>query len=152
MVEIVATIVVLGTMAALAVPRYNNYVENRRVDAAAKRLGADIEMTQRHARLASASRSITFDLDTGIYTVTGLTTLHGGSGAYVVDLSQAPYLATVGENPFGGSGQLTFDGYGTPAAGGDVVLQVGRAVRRVSVNAASGLVTITTEAVADVVP
>jgi hypothetical protein len=67
------------------------------------------------------------------------------SATYRVDLTAEPYRATIVSAQFGTSGNtatLAFSGYGMPSAGGSVTLAVGASRRTVTVDGASGEVTV----------
>jgi hypothetical protein len=62
-------------------------------------------------------------------------------GAWVY-LADEPYHATLVSASFGGSGVVTFTGYGLPTAAGQAVVRVGDLQRTVTLDATTGLATI----------
>jgi len=133
LLELVMVIVIVGIMAAMAVPRFAGHLARTRVDAAVTRVSADIKAAKRRAKLAGQSQTITFDVANGTYTVATWTSLKDSSDAYVVSLADAPYEATISSIDLGGDAAITFDGYGEPDSTGYVAVQVGPYVRKVNI-------------------
>jgi hypothetical protein len=73
----------------------------------------------------------------------GVAGLNSASSAYSVSLSAAPYEITSLTANFGGTQAVSFDGYGTPNNGGTVVVAAPRFQSTVTLDAATGLATIT---------
>jgi len=118
--------VILGIVAAVAVPRIADSVAGQRVDMAALRLSNDLSVVQEMARSGSQSYTMTFDSSALSYAIKGDTTS-------VVSLGREPYGLTRLQASFGdtGSTEITVDGYGTWGDGGTVKLSSGN--RAVSV-------------------
>ena len=94
------------------------------------------------ARTASASCAVTFSKETETYELSKVASFDGAPGNYVVDLTDKPYEAKLVSADFGGSGQILFDGWGTPSSGGSVVVAVGVEERTIVVDGETGQVTI----------
>ncbi len=140
--ELVLTIVIMLIMARIAVPRFANAISNQRVNAAARRIAADLSRAQKLAKSASTSQTVTFTTSTSQYTITGLTDLDRSTASYVVKLSDSPYRVSLGATNLGNDTNLVFDGYGVPDSGGSIVVQVGNYTKTVTVAAGTGEVAI----------
>lgn len=141
LVELLAVTVILGLFATLAVPRYGRLIARQRADAAASRLAMDLRMARQHARTCSRSQSVTFDLTKHEYTLPNVRSLDHSQSDHNVSLAAAPYHATLTSVNFGGKTFVTFSGYGTPKASGQVNLTIGVETRTVLVSA-TGEITI----------
>jgi type IV fimbrial biogenesis protein FimT len=121
-VELTVVVLILGILAAAAVPTFYDSLLFHRVESAARRVKADLELARSTARLTSATQSITFSGST--YTASAaIKHLDRPTSAYSVNLAKAPYkMKTVTAN-FGGTQVISFDGYAKPLSGGTVVLQ-----------------------------
>lgn len=143
------TLAVIGLMAAIAVPHYGRSLTRYQADVAARRVAADLALARAAARTNSASQTIDFSSPANGYSLPGMADPNrpaAGNGGYVVDLTQAPYRTTIVSVSFGSgaaaSKQVAFDRFGTPSAGGSVVLQSGDFKKTVSLDATAGTVTI----------
>jgi prepilin-type N-terminal cleavage/methylation domain-containing protein len=135
LLEMVVVLAVGATMASIAIPRMGNAAARYKVDFAARKVVADLDRARSNARLTGAAQTVTFNLTTHRYVVTGGT---GMASGLTVDLAGDPYKCRVTAADFGGSAVATFDAYGLPAAGGTVTLASGSLTRTVTLDAASG--------------
>ena len=103
---------------------------------------ADLRQAQTYATTTSASCKATFYAATEKYTLTGVASLDGAPGDYEVVLTADPYEAKIVSADFGGSGEITFDGWGVPSSGGTVVVSVGTEQRTIALDGETGQVTI----------
>ncbi len=138
MVEVVLVIVIIATLAAVAVPRFSNTLARQRVEAAARRIVADLALAQRRARTTNASQTVRFTLGTHEYTLIGMPHPDHPSSAYEVLLSEEPYRASIVSADFGEDLEIIFDVFGVPDSSGSVVISVGNHVRTVTVEAVTG--------------
>jgi prepilin-type N-terminal cleavage/methylation domain-containing protein len=138
LVEVLVVLMLMTVFAAIAVPRYAASLNGYRLDAAIRRIIADIGLAQTRAKTSSASQTVRFDNTTASYELLGLSSPLAASNRYIVQLAQEPYAAALGAVTFGGSANLTFDGFGAPESGGTIVVQVGSTSRTITVDAASG--------------
>ena len=104
LVELIIVLMVMGILGAVAVPTFFDSLLFHRVESAARRVKADLELVRNTARLTSASQSITFNNAAKTYTASAaVKDLDRPSQTYSVNLSKPPYeLKTVTAN-FGGS-------------------------------------------------
>jgi type II secretory pathway pseudopilin PulG len=141
MIELVIVMLIMGIFSAVAAPKFFNSLLFHRVECAARRVKADIDMTRRRARLTSTAQTISFANST--YTVSGIQNLDQTSNTYAVNLLKSPYSLDSGVANFGGSQTLVFDGYGSPSSGGTVVLTAKAHSCTLTVDSASGATTFT---------
>jgi Tfp pilus assembly protein FimT len=124
MALVIATIAIL---AAIGIPRYADAIHRYRVDMAAKRVVADFALARASARASGAGQVVAFTADG--YSMAGLAAPDGRAGSYVVRLSDEPYKCTVTSAAFGSglpaATSVRFTRYGTPEAGGTVVVAAG---------------------------
>lgn len=141
MVEMVIVVMIIGIMTAIAAPAFVDSLLYHRVESAARRLKADLELARQTARLTSATRTVTFSGTT--YTLgSGVKGLDRTTGSYAVDLAAPPFeLSTVTAN-FNSTQTVSFDGHGTPSSGGTVVLQANGHRCTVTLHAGNGEVAI----------
>ena len=141
LVELVTVLAITAVLGAMVVPRYGNAISRYRVDAAARRVAADLAFAQSRARALSTSRSVTFNVNAGTYLLNSESGFNGAS-TYAVDLTTDPYYVSIGTANFGGTGTITFNGFGFPASAGTIQISSGSASRIVSVDANSGAATL----------
>jgi type II secretory pathway pseudopilin PulG len=130
MMELLIVLAVGAIVAGIVVPRYAEATARYRVNFAARRIAADLELASATARNASGPRTVTFEND-GTYTIDATTDLDRASSTYRVRLAAEPYGATRVKASFGADGVVIFDGYGTPDSDGTVVVEVGSASKTV---------------------
>jgi type II secretory pathway pseudopilin PulG len=141
MIEMVIVILVMGILTAVAAPTFFDSLLFHRVESAARRVKADLELARTQARLTSASQSITFA--NSAYTLSNTKSLDKPNAIYSVDLKKEPYLLDSATANFTNATVVTFDGYGTPTSGGTVVLVAKSHRCTVTLNGTTGDVSIT---------
>jgi Tfp pilus assembly protein FimT len=145
LIELTMSVMVMGILAAIAMPIYSNSLLKYRSEVAAQRIVQDLTQAQRLARLSNSNRTITFDATTNSYTVSGLTSLNRPGAAYTVPLNQAPYSVVIASlvniaqptlqvTPL----TLTFDRFGTPDQGISLVVRVGDISKQIDVAPVTG--------------
>ncbi len=147
--ELTISVMILGTLAAIAMPVYSNSVLRYRADLSAQRVAQDINRAQGIARQSNSSRSISFNLSDHSYTISGLNSMDRASQPYRVSLSEMPYRTafaslTTAAQP---TTQLTsvsvaFDRFGMPDQGISVLISAGTFQKRVDVAPTSGRVSV----------
>lgn len=137
---------IVAIMAGLALPRFAEAANRRRLEAAARRVVIDLRFAQRLARASSRQHRVRFIVTTNLYTVettsdgstwTAVADINHPSAGYHVDLAKEPYAAKVA-NASGADVLFVFDGYGQPTA--DVFIRIGVAghYQTITVNQATG--------------
>ncbi|HVX84465.1 MAG TPA: GspH/FimT family pseudopilin [Phycisphaerae bacterium] len=142
LVELAVVVAILAVLTAIAAPRYASAISNYRANAAARRIAADIALTQSRARALSCSQSITFSLDHNAYQITGMTDPDHPASTYTVALSDLTTGAKLSALSIGNSTTLTFNGYGMPSSAATLTITSGTATRTLSVAADTGAVSI----------
>ena len=132
LVELLIVVVIMGIVAAVAIPSFGDSIAKLEVQAAAERIRADLELARRHAIATSAPQSVEFDSDG--YALPGMKHLDHPDQSYDVNLTGDQYGATLVSVNFGGDSELVFDGYGMPDSGGSIVIRVGDHLRTISVD------------------
>ena len=140
-IELLIVVLVMSILAAAAAPAFIDSLLFHRVESAARRVKADLQLAQRTARLTSAAQSVSFTSST--YTVTGTSSFDKPGSQYTVDLSAAPYELDKVEANFAGTATVSFDGYGKPAATGTVELAVKNHECTITLDGTTGEATIT---------
>ncbi len=144
LIELTMVLVLVGVIAAVAMPRYANSLARYRAEQAAKRLQADLILARQLA--VRGSRAVRIGFVTGStsnYYLAGVPDPDRPASIYTVNLFDEPYAATFGTVTVGGDDRLIFDGFGIPDSTAAIMLIVGSERRRVVVDA-SGEVGIET--------
>ena len=79
----------MGILTAVAAPTFFDSLLFHRVESAARRVKADLELARTQARLTSASQSVTFA--NSAYTLSNTKSLDKPNAIYTVDLTKQPY-------------------------------------------------------------
>lgn len=141
LLELLIVALVMSILAAVATPRFFDSLLFHRVESAARRLKADLELARTQARLSSASQSISFLNST--YALVGVKSLDKPNTVYSVNLTKQPYSLDSATANFSNTTAVSFDGYGTPSSGGTVVLTAKSHQCTVTLDGVTGDVTIT---------
>jgi type II secretory pathway pseudopilin PulG len=140
-IELVIVLLTMGILTAVAAPTFFDSLLFHRVESAARRVKADLELARTQARATSATQSITFV--NSVYTLSNTKSLDKPSAIYSVDLTKQPYALNSATANFSNLSTVSFDGYGTPTSGGTVVLVAKSHSCTVTLNGTTGDVTIT---------
>ena len=118
MIELVIVILIMGIMTALTAPTFYDSLLFHRVESAARRVKADLELARTQARLTSTNRTVTFV--NSKYTISNTKSLDNANYVYTVDLKLEPYSLDSATANFSNTAAVSFDGYGGPSSGGTV--------------------------------
>ncbi|MFQ5730798.1 MAG: Tfp pilus assembly protein FimT/FimU [Planctomycetaceae bacterium] len=140
LVDMVISVLIVGIMAAVAVPRSIDTLHRYRANAAAERVLVDLELARKDAMSASAARTVRFSSTS--YTLSAMSDLDRSRAVYAVDLAEPPYRSAVAAAALAGDKIIIFDGYGRPDSGGRVVIVSGGRQATVSVDAETGRASI----------
>ncbi len=138
LIEMITVIAILAIISAMAIPRFSNAAVQQRVDAAARRVVADLNLARRHARQMSASQMVAFKTSDDNYKLTSMPDQDRPSVEYIVELDDEPYRVRILSVDFSGFETVTFDGYGMPNSGGTVLIGVGGEKRLITVDPDTG--------------
>lgn len=139
LVELVIVVAIVGVLAALAMPRFNSASNRYRAKLCADRVMRDIAHARSRAVALGAQQTMTFTTVSVSYTIAGMMSPDNSSKPFTVVLSAEPYRCTKITVDFGGTGTLTFNGYGVPTVGGTVKVQAGGFECTVTVAAGTGV-------------
>ncbi len=136
--ELALVLIIIGVLAAIAVPRFGNSIARQRVEAAARRVQVDISLARRNAKVSTTSQTVSFDTAKNSYRLVGMMDRDHPAAEYRVSLSDEPYSTTIVSADFGGDAEIIFDGWGVPDSGGSVVVQVGSYQKTIDVDPDTG--------------
>ena len=142
LLELAMVLFIMGVIVAIAMPRYANSLASYRATLAARRIAADLALARQTAWATGASRVATFTQASSRYQLVGASSLERTTAPYVVDLAAGPYCATLQAVSLGGATSITFDGYGFPDRGGQIVVQSGSSRKTVVIDPATGNATL----------
>jgi prepilin-type N-terminal cleavage/methylation domain-containing protein len=142
LLELVVVLAIVSILAAMAIPRFAGSVTRQRVDGAARRLAADIELARNRAGQTSAGTKVVFSVAANAYQLNGVQDPDRPGREYAVSLALPPFNVNVISADFGGDTQLQFDGYGCPDSGGSVTIGAGDCQRTVTIDGASAVVEV----------
>ncbi len=140
-VELVVVVLILAILAAAAAPRYVDNLMRARVDAAARRIVADLAAAQARARATSGNQTVTFVVPPqgSQYRIVGMNDPDHPGTAYAVDLAASPYQVTLNAVNLGNDTTLVFNGYGVPDSSGTIVVQAGNYTKTVTIDSSTGM-------------
>jgi prepilin-type N-terminal cleavage/methylation domain-containing protein len=141
LIELAVVICIMSIFTAVAVPAFYDSLMFYRVESAARRVKADLELVRQTAKLTSSTQSVTFDGAAYAASV-GVAAFDRPSESYAVNLAAAPYHLTNVVANFGGDDTIAFDGYGAASADGTVVLTAPKHQCTVTLDVDTGEITI----------
>lgn len=143
-VELIIVALIFAILAAAAVPKYADSLNRFRVDAAARRIAADLATAQARARANSSNQTIVFTLPPqgSQYQIVGMKDPDGLASTYTVNLAASPYLATLVSASFGGDATLIYSGYGIPDSAGTIVVKAGTYTKTLTIDSTTGIAAI----------
>lgn len=149
LLEVCCVVVIIGVVAAIALPRFADSNTQYRVETAARRLQSDIQFAQDQSRALSMAHDVIFREGSAGYVVEPVSSAKtwlevAATGSRGTDLSVEPFRSRIMKASFGGSTTLRFDGRGTPTSGGHVVVYNGdwAALLRVAAETAESRLTM----------
>jgi len=140
-VELVVVVLILAIIAAAAVPRYVDNLMRARVDAAARRIVADLAAAQARAKATSSNQTVTFVVPPqgNQYQIVGMDDPDRPGAAYAVDLAASPYQVKLSTVDLGNDTTLVYNGYGVPDSAGTIVVQAGSFSKTVTIDSNTGM-------------
>jgi len=138
LVELMLTLAIVSVLAVMAVPRYAQALRRYELDLAARRVAQDLKLARDQSRLTEQSQTVTFSADTGRYILAGMSDPDRPEQTYSVDLGDSPYGVKLVQADFCGSPAVTFNGFGLPGSGGQVILSHSGSYRTVLLDGETG--------------
>jgi type II secretion system protein H len=138
LIELTMVIAIIAIVSAIAAPRFAAASNRFRIDAAARRIVADLNLAQARARSSSASQTIAFDLSAHRYEMIGMADPDRPSAAYAVSLGDGPYHCKLDTATFGADATLVFNGFGMPDSGGSLTISTGSEKRTITMDSTTG--------------
>jgi prepilin-type N-terminal cleavage/methylation domain-containing protein len=142
LLELVIVLLVATILTAAAAPKVRSGLNYACVDAACRRIKADLAWARQTALNKGMIQTVTFTPGTGNYSLSGQADLDRPSQSYAVSLSGAPHRTTITSAVLGADAVVIFDRFGMPDSGGTIAVQSGSATGTVTLNSSSGLATI----------
>jgi len=136
LIEVVMVVGIIAIIAGIAVPRYASSVRRYRIDAAAARVGYDLDLARERARSTASTVQVIFSSGLDEYTIMGEASLDPGGSGWEVDLAESPYAVDLFKADFDGSPILEFDAFGDVVTPGVVVVRLADEYRSISVGEA----------------
>ncbi len=140
--ELLCVLIVLGIIAAMAVPRYANAIAQNRASAAARRITTDLALAQRHAKFTGTQQKVHFDPALDKYYIEGMSDPDHPSLLYQVFVGDEPYNTAIVSADFDGDSDIIFDEFGLTGSGGTIVIQIGDYRKELTVAQQTGRVTV----------
>lgn len=148
LIEIMIVVVILSIAAVIAVPMLSS-AQDVQLKAAANVIAADIEYAKSMAIGTGSSHSVVFNTAGENYKLTdsdGTTIAHPVKRGfdYTVDFTNDSRLSKVNiiTASFGGIATVSFDSFGSPASGGEIVIKAGTDSITIQVEDVTGYVSI----------
>lgn len=125
LVELIVVIVITAVLAAVGMGIYSSSAVHHQLEAAAKRIEADLALARQRAITTGTPQAVQGLSSTGLYTLPGIPDLDRPGSDYTVDLGAPPYELTMVSAFLGGDDEIIFDAYGKPDSSASVVIAVG---------------------------
>ncbi len=138
LLELLVVLVLIGILAAVAVPRFSGAAPTMSGLSAARRIIAEIEWVQAEAIRTQQSQYIWFRPLLNQIEFSGLKDPVHPSRDYVINVAREMSGVTLTSANFAGLKKLTFDAWGRPDAGGTVVLTLGEHTWTITVDGQTG--------------
>jgi len=144
LIDLVITVAIVATMAAIALPRYGQSVARYRADMAAHRIVQDLNLLRMRARAQGTYETGYYYADGDYVRFVCDPDLDDVTKNYYVYLNRDPYRADIVEVSFkdGTEDRMMYGNYGQPYWGGYIVIQVGEEERKIVVDPDTGEATV----------
>lgn len=140
--ELLIVVLILGIVAAIAIPRYGALLQQRQARAAAQWIAADLKYARQYAKTKGKSQAVVFTPASESYELTGIDNIDHPGSSFVVNLNQIAYPANIISATFGSGSTITFDHRGRPDNGGTILVEHSGEQLQVVVEALTGRITI----------
>lgn len=129
---------ILAAFAVISAPRFADAMANYRVQAAARRIAADIRSARMRAETENTTQEIVFNIATDSYELPRMADLDHSLDTYQVNLANKPYEAVLVIANFGGDQTVKFNGFGVPDSGGTIEVSIGSVQKTLLLNPTTG--------------
>lgn len=140
LMELFLVLAILGVISAIAIPRFGGSMALHRLDAAARRIAADVRLARTRAMTTSTNQ--TLRIDGAGYTLVGMPDPDHPSQEYRVLLAEACHGVAWIYIDAGGDSDLVFNMYGAPDSAATLRIRLGDTLRTIVVAADTGRVEI----------
>lgn len=140
LMELFLVLAILGVISAIAIPRFGGSMVLHRLDAAARRIAADLKLARSRAMTTSTNQI--FRIDGAGYTLVGTPDPDHPAQEYRVLLADAGHGVAWIYIDAGGDSDLVFSMYGAPDSAATLRIRLGDASRTILVAAETGRVEI----------
>lgn len=150
LIEMLIAILVMGIVAAVAVPRYSSSLSRYRTQVALQRLAQDLELCRRHARFTSQNVLLTVSFSKNFYRISPMDSplkpgcpyevVVGGDSNSTVICPVIDHLVSSEARENQPNLTIVFDRYGTPDQSAEIGIRCGDATGIVQVSS-GGVVT-----------
>ena len=122
-IELVITVMIIGIIAAVATPRFTQFYRTERLNAAGRRVAADLNLARSWAATTSSPQTVTFSLANHGYIVSGgLEDPQRPGKIFETRLNTEPYWSRIFSVNFDSLNVVSFNGAGLPSSGGTIVI------------------------------
>lgn len=116
LLDLTITILILGIVAAIALPKFAQSLDQIRVDSAARFIAADLNYARHRAQISSQNVPVNFTTSPAGYSLPTTPHLNRSGASYAVNLADAGYNVTLSLSLQGNS-SVTYNPFGLPLAG-----------------------------------
>ncbi len=149
LIDLTITILILGIVAAIAVPRFAQSLDLIRVDSAARYIAADLNYARHRAQVSSQNVPINFTPAPAGYTLPTTPHLNRSGASYSVNLADTGLNVALALN-LQGNTSVTYNSFGLPFVGsplaamtsGTITVSSGLKSKTVSINPQTGRATV----------
>lgn len=145
LIDLTVTLLILGIVAAVAVPKFSQSLDIIRADSAARHIAADLNYARHRAQVSSQSVPVNFIESPASYAMPTTPHLNRSGETYAVRLADSGMNVRLAVNLQGGK-SMTYNNYGLPFAGsplsamtsGTITIGSGAAAKTVIINPQTG--------------
>ena len=145
LIDLTITILILGIVASVAVPRFSQSLNIVRADAAARHIAADLNYARHRAQVSSRPNAVNFSTSPAGYAMPTTPHLNRSGTSYAVNFSDLGLPVQLAAN-IQGTSSVTYNAFGLPTAGsplvpmtsGSITVTSGAASKTVVINPQTG--------------
>jgi prepilin-type N-terminal cleavage/methylation domain-containing protein len=134
LIELLIVLMIIAILAAAGAPKFADSITHFRLEAVAQRIAGDLRYARRTAQETSAAVTVSFDVGTNKYTVSGATDINRRGQTLEFSLAETEYDCVLVSATFGASSTLSFNVHGQPSNSGSIVVSCGGETRTITVN------------------